>query len=548
MSFSNLVKTQVLVSCARRCCVCGKFCGTKIEIHHIEPKAEGGEDSYENAIPLCFDCHADAGHYNANHPKGTKYTRPELIRHRDRMYKLVADGIVTDKPINLMTQFMITERFDIVSEIANGDFSNLPIDDVRVMQNELFKFLKQLSDSYSGNDRNTLLCETTYSSIEEYSSKYHISMPNLRGNSNIDEIHRDISHDELCRYRHNDKLLNHMLEIGLHPNDIAYVTYVEAGCGESNVETMLLKPVQVVFAVITNNEDKPLLLNSMDEFFTLEGNLERLSSIEGVLRKQDLNLVPLQSKHSLLIPYAIVMPSTSRDEYSECGVLGEEFIYTDLKQSYGRYTVNPIPEFLAVGPVHKINTLGVIFEGLHVNEPIRDVALDKTFIISRFWCCGSCPHIFIKKASCYQWEYLGELFQGKPDDKCVYTMLLDHENLMDTEYVHIIELEDEVTHIEYLFADGSKMIENKELQYGQSITLSVNGFRKLIVRGSYSLLDGLTYHDDFNTKMQKTALYQSVLNGIRIQSNNTFLSKTFHDSDIGTHLMLKPIIKSRISK
>ena len=50
----------------------------KIEIHHITPQAEGGADTIENAIALCFDCHADAGHYNTDHPKGTKYSRPEL--------------------------------------------------------------------------------------------------------------------------------------------------------------------------------------------------------------------------------------------------------------------------------------------------------------------------------------------------------------------------------------------------------------------------------------------------------------------------------------
>ena len=59
MPFSEDIKIKALVSCGRKCCVCHKFCGNNMEIHHIKAKADGGEDSFENAIPLCFDCHAE---------------------------------------------------------------------------------------------------------------------------------------------------------------------------------------------------------------------------------------------------------------------------------------------------------------------------------------------------------------------------------------------------------------------------------------------------------------------------------------------------------
>ena len=32
-----------------------------MELHHIKQVAYGGEDTFENCIPLCFDCHADMG-------------------------------------------------------------------------------------------------------------------------------------------------------------------------------------------------------------------------------------------------------------------------------------------------------------------------------------------------------------------------------------------------------------------------------------------------------------------------------------------------------
>lgn len=40
-----------------------------MEIHHIKAKGDGGEDTFENAIPLCFDCNAIVRQYDPKHPK-----------------------------------------------------------------------------------------------------------------------------------------------------------------------------------------------------------------------------------------------------------------------------------------------------------------------------------------------------------------------------------------------------------------------------------------------------------------------------------------------
>ena len=61
MSFPEGVAARALVASGRCCCICHKFCGTKIELHHIKQHAYGGEDTFENCIPLCFDCHEDMG-------------------------------------------------------------------------------------------------------------------------------------------------------------------------------------------------------------------------------------------------------------------------------------------------------------------------------------------------------------------------------------------------------------------------------------------------------------------------------------------------------
>ncbi len=98
MGFPSNVAEKALLDCGRHCCICHKFCGFKIELHHIIQEANGGQNTYENCIPLCFDCHAEVKAYDPNHPKGRKYTETELQGHRNRWYEKVKNshGITTN--------------------------------------------------------------------------------------------------------------------------------------------------------------------------------------------------------------------------------------------------------------------------------------------------------------------------------------------------------------------------------------------------------------------------------------------------------------------
>ncbi|MCE3294632.1 MAG: endonuclease [Crocinitomicaceae bacterium] len=78
-----------MVASARHCCACHRYKGVKLEIHHIKPQNEGGLNTFENGIVLCFDCHTDAGHYNDSHPRGTKFSKDELIKHKNTWFKNV---------------------------------------------------------------------------------------------------------------------------------------------------------------------------------------------------------------------------------------------------------------------------------------------------------------------------------------------------------------------------------------------------------------------------------------------------------------------------
>lgn len=55
-----------------------------MELDHIVPGADGGPDDIGNAIPVCFDCHAEIHAYNDRHPRGRKYRPHELRAHKEQ--------------------------------------------------------------------------------------------------------------------------------------------------------------------------------------------------------------------------------------------------------------------------------------------------------------------------------------------------------------------------------------------------------------------------------------------------------------------------------
>ncbi len=88
MPFQRDQVSTLLSQCHRRCCICHRFCGVKIETDHIVPTDEGGKDEIENAIPVCFECHAEIHSYNPKHPRGRKFLPEELRLHKQEWLRI----------------------------------------------------------------------------------------------------------------------------------------------------------------------------------------------------------------------------------------------------------------------------------------------------------------------------------------------------------------------------------------------------------------------------------------------------------------------------
>ncbi|MGA3263948.1 MAG: HNH endonuclease signature motif containing protein [Terracidiphilus sp.] len=127
MDFPKAKVIELLAQCHRRCCICHRFCGVKIETDHIVPIESGGKDDIENAIPVCFECHAEIHSYNDKHPRGRKFQPDELRLHREQWLKIcderpeVLVGAIRNADVGPL-QALIDELDFNATVAAEGDF------------------------------------------------------------------------------------------------------------------------------------------------------------------------------------------------------------------------------------------------------------------------------------------------------------------------------------------------------------------------------------------------------------------------------------------
>lgn len=149
MSFKQSDIDKLLAECHRRCCVCYKFGGFKMEVHHIKQKADGGSDNINNGIPLCLECHAEVAYYNPKHPKGRKYSDSELLEHKKYWLDLCKNNpqVLVSAPrnsdIGSLEGMVLELDYNLkVAKLAEGDFPQKRIGcSLKIFQHE-----KSISD------------------------------------------------------------------------------------------------------------------------------------------------------------------------------------------------------------------------------------------------------------------------------------------------------------------------------------------------------------------------------------------------------------------
>ncbi|MEX1063757.1 MAG: hypothetical protein WD898_04090 [Candidatus Paceibacterota bacterium] len=128
--FKEDVKIKCFLWCDRHCCLCKKNCGPDIELAHIDQKINGEKiNDIDNAVPLCYDCHAKVGHYNTEHPRGNKYKPKELKARREQVYEGFTRHLVPIIDFRI-TQILLNEQLrkfpDVGFQISHMERS-LPV-------------------------------------------------------------------------------------------------------------------------------------------------------------------------------------------------------------------------------------------------------------------------------------------------------------------------------------------------------------------------------------------------------------------------------------
>lgn len=82
---------KMMVKCARRCCICRRFRPTKLQVHHIVERNQGGTDEEDNLIVICFSCHSDV---HTKVPFARRFSVEEQKGHRDALVRMVEQGVL----------------------------------------------------------------------------------------------------------------------------------------------------------------------------------------------------------------------------------------------------------------------------------------------------------------------------------------------------------------------------------------------------------------------------------------------------------------------
>jgi len=425
MAFSKEIKINALVSAARYCCVCHRYKGVKVEVHHILPVAKGGTDVAENAIALCFDCHADAGHYNNKHPRGTKFS-PEELRHARDMWHFAVKANQITPPDNvdyIHSRYLVCKSYSAIKEICDGTLDNFPVDSPFLFQNDIGKFQKYVVDSQPENYRHSYIWGEAFKTHKEFAKKHPGARIFDRTSNNLFpyfEAQRLPTHQELRRNVANkDFVTNLLLDAGISPEKISSVLAYDEVCGDAGFQEIYrLRPLWTVYLAISNISNHPVSFKSLlCEYEEGSGVSFRpfIEKIDSSNKEINLPRSPIPPKATVVIPVSTLLgpidgesPKLFWEDMSD--------IPTGEVQTSGHGDgSNIINNTAIIGPILWPKAIQVEDSSHHeVEHQIYDFDLSNLYTIDRFWECGSCPHLFLETSQGK--KYWGELFAKAPKE------------------------------------------------------------------------------------------------------------------------------------
>ncbi len=130
MPFSESIKQEARIKAHYRCCICEQI--APLEVHHIVPQEECNDNSFDNAVALCANCHNTYGD-SRQHRKWIKEKRdwwyahcekePVFMEKVEELYEIVVDSKNTNEAkfgrIESLIQGLATSNQQIISQLGS---------------------------------------------------------------------------------------------------------------------------------------------------------------------------------------------------------------------------------------------------------------------------------------------------------------------------------------------------------------------------------------------------------------------------------------------
>jgi hypothetical protein len=479
VGFSREVKEEALVKSGRRCCVCREFKGIGIEIHHIDPEAQGGADTLENAIALCFDCHCAAGHYNADHPRGSKYSPRELKRHRDRHWKDVEEGRISTAPEQLTTGLHVRHVICLseteAKQVLSGTFRNDHLRMDRVLQSPISAFMEKVLEDEAPHAQASLarlgLATPGSVSIDDYWTDRAMlseAYPEFSAASAREIEDRDILGGPIA-----SRLLEACVRQGFPASELGSLHVHHNMCGEEGwyLEYRVRRPL--------------LAGEAQGQGAITPRPLKEASSSTDRLATPP---VILHSGEGLTIPTGILLSPADEDDFSFEWVANEPYRHDwlDFTACTDATARRGDDSYLMVGPSFSIASVDVMAGEHFGTVGIRPFDIRRVYLLGHGFLCGSCPHALAELEN-GEVEYLGEILTDARGVPRSATLVMPEGSVR----LHICELEFETTVINSICVDDIPVtLPKSRLSNGDLISVDARGGTIVVVSGSYDSVIG----------------------------------------------------------
>ena len=488
MAFSKATKEDALVAAGRRCCLCKRFKGVKLEVHHIRPESAGGTNDFDNAVPLCFDCHTDVGHYNPNHPKGNRYSNEELRRHRDRLFDQIQSGHYL--PSNRQEEWaycrhLICKSFSALSEIVSDNLDLFPVTNPLLSDTIALLEMRNLVRIQGHNYRNSTVYGDSFADFQAYCSKHsceHVSRESHCSDyPYFDTIRMPDDTEIRERVGPSDPISVYLLDVGVQPEDVCVALGYDDPCGGVFQESYQTRPVWTAFLEIRNIGTNSVTLCKLCGIMSdTERTYSEFKVKEDTPWSMRLPSVPILPNQSVLVPLGVLLgplngglPSAIRSEDHEISFAHYQHIdrvdYSSIVQRIGILGKMIWPSLITAESGNVV-----------LRQQLHQLDMSRIYAIDRYWAAGSCPFLLFRSMN-GTLIYLKELFSGGITTLCHDSFTVPS----GVKSVVVAELEHETTYIESVAVNGRIQSINLELCSGDVWEFSVRENDEIGLVGRY---------------------------------------------------------------